>query len=132
MKSSKSPIIDKYGLCLNEYKSNKNNAEVYFKRSIGASPEMEVSKAIANILKKNVKKVLTIETDKTFLPILEELKEKHPKKFEFILNDVLKVDLDKLISENYSVISNLPYNISVPFIISLLIKGVSAYKTRIG
>ena len=74
------------------------------------------------ILEKKTKKVLAIETDKTFLPILEELKEKHPKKFEFILNDVLKVDLDKLISENYSVISNLPYNISVPFIISLLIK----------
>ena len=59
---------------------------------------------------------------KLFLPILEELKEKHPKKFEFIINDALKVDLDKLISEKYSVISNLPYNISVPFIISLLIK----------
>lgn len=74
------------------------------------------------ILEKKIKKVLAIETDKTFLPILEELKEKHPKKFEFIINDALKVDLDKLISENYSVISNLPYNISVPFIISLLIK----------
>ena len=74
------------------------------------------------ILEKKIKKVLAIETDKTFLPILEELKEKHPKKFEFIINDALKVDLDKLISEKYSVISNLPYNISVPFIISLLIK----------
>ena len=74
------------------------------------------------ILEKKSKKVLAIETDKTFLPILEELKEKYPKKFEFIINDVLKVDLDKLINENYSVISNLPYNISVPFIISLLIK----------
>ena len=74
------------------------------------------------ILEKKIKKVLAIETDKTFLPILEELKEKYPKKFEFIINDALKVDLDKLISEKYSVISNLPYNISVPFIISLLIK----------
>lgn len=74
------------------------------------------------ILEKKIKKVLAIETDKTFLPILKELKEKHPKKFEFIINDALKVDLDKLISEKYSVISNLPYNISVPFIISLLIK----------
>ncbi len=74
------------------------------------------------ILEKKIKKVLVIETDKTFLPILKELKEKHPKKFEFIINDALKVDLDKLISEKYSVISNLPYNISVPFIISLLIK----------
>jgi len=74
------------------------------------------------ILEKKTKKVLAIETDKNFLPILEELKKKHPKKFEFIINDVLKVDLEKLINENYSVISNLPYNISVPFIISLLIK----------
>ena len=37
------------------------------------------------ILEKKIKKVLAIETDKTFLPILEELKEKHPKKFEFII-----------------------------------------------
>ncbi len=40
------------------------------------------------ILKKNVKKVLVIETDKTFLPILEKFKEKHSK-FDFIINDIL-------------------------------------------
>ena len=74
------------------------------------------------ILKKNVKKVLTIETDKTFLPILEKFKENHSKKFDFIIKDILKVDLDKIINEKYSVVSNLPYNISVPFIISLIEK----------
>ena len=74
------------------------------------------------ILKKNVKKVLAIETDKTFLPILEKFKESHSKKFDFIINDILKVDLDKIINEKYSVVSNLPYNISVPFIISLIEK----------
>ena len=74
------------------------------------------------ILKKNIKKVLVIETDKTFLPILEKLKENHKKKFDFIINDILKVDLDKIINEKYSVVSNLPYNISVPFIISLIEK----------
>ena len=73
------------------------------------------------ILKKNVKKVLVIETDKTFLPILEKFKENHSK-FDFIINDILKVDLDKIINEKYSVVSNLPYNISVPFIISLIEK----------
>jgi len=56
MKTSKSSKIDKYGLCSNEYKNNKNNADVYFKRAIGASPEMEVSKAMAKILKRHVKK----------------------------------------------------------------------------
>tara|TARA_B100001939_G_scaffold68969_1_gene57512 strand:+ start:54 stop:863 length:810 start_codon:yes stop_codon:yes gene_type:complete len=56
MKISKSPIIDKHGLCINEYKNNKNNAEVYFKRAVGISPEMEVSKAMANVLKNRIKK----------------------------------------------------------------------------
>ena len=73
------------------------------------------------ILKKNVKKVLVIETDKTFLPILEKFKENHSK-FDFIINDILKVDLDKIINDKYSIVSNLPYNISVPFIISLIEK----------
>ena len=74
------------------------------------------------ILEKKVKKVLVIETDKTFLPILEKFKENHSKKFDFIINYVLKVDLDKIINEKYSIVSNLPYNISVPFIISLIEK----------
>ena len=44
------------------------------------------------ILEKKIKKVLAIETDKTFLPILEELKEKHPKKFEFIIQTYPNTD----------------------------------------
>ena len=40
---------------LNEYKNNKNNAKVYYERSTGKSPEMEVSKAISKILKPKIK-----------------------------------------------------------------------------
>ena len=47
--------IDEYGLCLNEYENNFNNAKIYFDRATGKSPEMEVSKAIANILKPKIK-----------------------------------------------------------------------------
>ena len=54
MRSKKSKI-DNHGLCLNEYKNNFNNAKVYFNRSIGKSPEMETSKALADLLKKNKK-----------------------------------------------------------------------------
>jgi ubiquinone/menaquinone biosynthesis C-methylase UbiE len=54
MKTKKSKI-DNHGLCLNEYKNNVNNAKVYFNRSIGKSPEMETSKALANLLKKKIK-----------------------------------------------------------------------------
>lgn len=48
--------FDKYGLCLEEYTNNKNNARVYYNRAIGKSPEMEVSKAMAKIIKKYLKK----------------------------------------------------------------------------
>ena len=54
-KNIKKSKIDRHGLCLNEYKKNYNNAKVYFDRAIGKSPEMEVSKAMANILKKKIK-----------------------------------------------------------------------------
>ena len=55
MKKTKKSKIDNYGLCLNEYKNNINNANVYFKRSIGKSPEMETSKAMASIISNNIK-----------------------------------------------------------------------------
>jgi len=48
--------LDKFGLCLEEYTNNKNNAQVYYNRAIGKFPEMEVSKALAKIVKKIIKK----------------------------------------------------------------------------
>ena len=75
------------------------------------------------LLEKNPKSVLAIETDKSFLPILSKIKEDYPLKFNFIIQDILKVDLDNLIKDNYSIVSNLPYNISVPFITSLIEKN---------
>ena len=54
-KNSKQSKIDKYGLCLNEYENNFNNAKVYFDRATGRRPEMEVSKALSLILKQNKK-----------------------------------------------------------------------------
>ena len=47
--------VNKYGNCLEEYKDNKNNAEIYYKRAIGKLPEMEVSKALAKIISKKIK-----------------------------------------------------------------------------
>lgn len=48
--------FDKYGLCLEEYTKNDNNAKVYYNRAVGKFPEMEVSKAMAKIIKKFIKK----------------------------------------------------------------------------
>jgi ubiquinone/menaquinone biosynthesis C-methylase UbiE len=47
--------INKYGLCLEEYTHNFNNADIYFKRATGKLPEMEVSKALAKLIKPRVK-----------------------------------------------------------------------------
>lgn len=47
--------INKYGLCLEEYTHNTNNADIYFKRAVGKLPEMEVSKALAKLIKTKVK-----------------------------------------------------------------------------
>ena len=47
--------IDKYGLCIEEYFENKNNAQVYYNRAIGKSPEMEVSKSMAKIVNQIIK-----------------------------------------------------------------------------
>jgi ubiquinone/menaquinone biosynthesis C-methylase UbiE len=55
-KNDKRSKIDKHGLCLNEYENNFNNAKVYFDRATGKKPEMEVSKAMANVLKNKIKK----------------------------------------------------------------------------
>ncbi|MDA9034476.1 16S rRNA (adenine(1518)-N(6)/adenine(1519)-N(6))-dimethyltransferase RsmA [Hyphomicrobiales bacterium] len=72
------------------------------------------------LLESGTKSILAIEKDESFLPILNNLKKESLTKFDFLIADILRVDLDNLIEGNYSVVSNLPYNISVPFIISLV------------
>lgn len=70
------------------------------------------------------KKVVAIELDKKLLPILEETLEGIDN-VKVINNDVLKVDLEKLIEEefeglNVKVVANLPYYITTPIIMKLL------------
>ena len=48
--------IDKSGLCLDEYSTNKNIANIYFKKTIGKLPKMEASEALMKILKKKILK----------------------------------------------------------------------------
>lgn len=70
------------------------------------------------------KKVVAIELDKKLLPILEETLDGIDN-VKVINNDVLKVDLGKLIEEefeglNVKVVANLPYYITTPIIMKLL------------
>lgn len=71
------------------------------------------------------KKVVSIEIDKTLYPILEAHFGTAPH-FKLIKEDVLKLDLDALIKEEFSeckrvkVVANLPYYITTPIIMHLL------------
>ena len=76
-------------------------------------------------LLENAGKVIAIELDENMLPILND-KFKLYDNFELLNEDVLKVDLNKLISENMGglskakVVANLPYYITTPIIMKLL------------
>ena len=95
MKIDHKPIIDKYGLCLNEYKNNKNNANVYYKRAIGKFPEMETSKAMAKIIKKilvNEDKILDVGCGSGHFEIIATC---HKKKFLYTGIDPYEIFLKK-------------------------------------
>lgn len=70
------------------------------------------------------KKVVSIEIDKTVIPILKENLSDFDN-FEIINDDVMKIDLksfvyEKFGTENVKVIANLPYYITTPIILKLL------------
>lgn len=69
-------------------------------------------------------KVVSIELDKTLLPVLQETMADYPN-VEIVSGDVLKLDLDALIAEKFQgltpmVCANLPYNITTPVMTKLL------------
>lgn len=79
---------------------------------------------LTNELAKRAKKVVAIEIDDRLIPILQETLAEYDN-VKIINQDVLKVDLHKLIEEefedmNVCVCANLPYYITSPIIMALL------------
>lgn len=79
---------------------------------------------LTNELAKRAKKVVAIEIDTRLMPILKETLAEY-NNVKIINEDVLKVDLHKLIEEefcgmNVCVCANLPYYITSPIIMTLL------------
>ena len=75
------------------------------------------------ILKKNPKKVYTIEKDDELALLL---KDKFPSEITIINDDVLKISEDKISNEKLTVFGNLPYNISTE-ILSKWIVNIDKY-----
>lgn len=93
---------------------------------------LEIGPGIGTItyeMAKLAKKVVAIEIDQTLIPILQE----NLGEFEntkVINEDILKVDLKKLVEEefngeNFKVVSNLPYYITTPIIEMLITTGIA-------
>lgn len=70
------------------------------------------------------KKVVSIEIDKKLKPVLEEVMSEFDN-FKLIMQDVMEVDIKKLIDEefsgeSFSVVANLPYYITTPIVMKFL------------
>lgn len=74
-----------------------------------------------SLIELGAKKILLIEKDKQFIPILKKLKDIHNKRIEIQNVDALNYDFGSLEEERIRVISNLPYNIATKILTKLLI-----------
>ena len=70
------------------------------------------------IINKNPKKFIAIEIDKSLKENLDSLfYKKTNQKYEILFKDALKFDETSKFNNNFKIISNLPYNISLPLLI---------------
>ena len=79
-------------------------------------------------LAKEAAKVVSVELDRSLLPILEETLGDYDNT-KIISADILKVDLENLVKEEFSglkpvVCANLPYNITSPVVTKLIDSGL--------
>jgi 16S rRNA (adenine1518-N6/adenine1519-N6)-dimethyltransferase len=67
------------------------------------------------------KRVLAVEIDRRFAPVLSELERECGGAFEAIYQDILKADLKKITKgEPFKVVANLPYYITTPILMRFL------------
>ena len=72
------------------------------------------------ILKNRVNSLFAIEKDQAFEGNLGKIKGHYQEKFKYLIHDVIDFDFNQLTYNSFKIISNLPYNISVPFILKMV------------
>ncbi|WPX96553.1 16S rRNA (adenine(1518)-N(6)/adenine(1519)-N(6))-dimethyltransferase RsmA [Candidatus Bandiella euplotis] len=75
-----------------------------------------------SLLQKDINSLTVVEVDRKFIPILEEIKANTSKAFHLVNADALKVVEEEIISGNYTIVSNLPYNIGSLLLVKWLKK----------
>lgn len=81
-----------------------------------------------SVLAHNPEKLTVVEMDNRCISIMNEIKNKVGDKLEIINGDALKLDLANLPGNPKNIVSNLPYNISVPLLIGWL-KNIKEYSS---
>ena len=85
-----------------------------------------------SILQNKARSLLVIEKDDSFEANLKKIKSNYKNNFDYLINDVIDFDFKKLTKKKYKFVSNLPYNISVPFILKMIkIKEIIPWKEMI-
>ena len=107
---------------------NKANIEDEDIIEIGPGPGILTE----TILNNKARSLLAIEKDDSFEVNLKKIKNNYRNNFDYLINDVIDFDFKKLTKKNYKFVSNLPYNISVPFILKLIkIRKIIPWKEMI-
>lgn len=82
---------------------------------------------LTQAMAKRAGKVVSVEIDRTLVPILKELLADYDN-IEIINEDILKVDINEIIARhrgmNVKMAANLPYNITTPIIMGILEKHI--------
>ena len=73
-----------------------------------------------SILKNKARSLLVIEKDNSFEINLKKIKNNYKDNFDYLINDAIDFDFKTLTKKDYKFVSNLPYNISVPFILKMI------------
>jgi 16S rRNA (adenine1518-N6/adenine1519-N6)-dimethyltransferase len=76
-----------------------------------------------SILKYNPQKLLVVEQDARFIPLLEEIKSYNPN-LEILQGDAMQIKENELFNKPFKIIANLPYNIGT----LLLFKWLANYQ----
>ena len=107
---------------------NKANIEDEDIIEIGPGPGILTE----SILNNKARSLLAIEKDDSFEVNLKKIRSNYGDNFDYLINDVIDFDYKKLAKKNYKFVSNLPYNISVPFILKMIrIRKIIPWKEMI-
>ena len=107
---------------------NKANIEDEDIIEIGPGPGILTE----SILNNKARSLLAIEKDDSFELNLKKIRRNYRDNFDYLINDIIDFDFKKLTKKNYKFVSNLPYNISVPFILKMIrIRKIIPWKEMI-